>query len=361
MTELSTNQNVSADDEISLKELILKIREWYRYLLSKWKAILIAGIIGGILGFTYAYFKKPVYTADCTFVLEEGNAGGGLGQYAGLASMVGIDMGGAGNSGIFQGDNILELYKSRSMVQKALLTAADFNGKSQLLVDRYIQINKIREGWVEKPELKSLRFDNTPPENFSRLQDSILGNIVADINKNYLDVSKPDKKLSIIKVEVKAKDELFAKNFNDAIVKDVNDFYVQTKTKKSLENLAILQHQTDSVRRALNGAISGVASSMDANPNANLALRILQVPSQRRQVDAEANKAILTQLVQNLEISKVSLRKDAPLIQVVDEPILPLKEEKIGKLKGLVIGGFLLSLLVTFYLLFRKILAGIMD
>ncbi len=32
------------EDEISLKEVILKIQEWWGYLLSKWVIILVAGI-----------------------------------------------------------------------------------------------------------------------------------------------------------------------------------------------------------------------------------------------------------------------------------------------------------------------------
>ena len=40
------------------------------------------------------------------------------------------------------------------------------------------------------------------------------------------------------------------KAFNDNIVKNVNDFYIQTKTKIEFQNVQILQHQTDSVRNA---------------------------------------------------------------------------------------------------------------
>jgi len=269
----------NSEDEISLKDLILKIKEWCQFLLSKWITILIAGIIGGALGLTYAISKKPVYTAETTFVLEEGESGGGLGQYAGLASMVGIDLGGGGG-GIFKGDNILQLYKSRKMIQETLLAKDTFNGKQQLLIDRYIEFNKLREAWEEKPYLKGIQFNN--PQNFTRTQDSVIGKIVESINKEILEVAKPDKKLSIIAVSVKSEDELFAKAFANNIVNKVNSFYVNTKTKKSMENLSILQNQADSVRGVLNASIGGVAAAVDANPNLNSAFQTVRVVSQRK-------------------------------------------------------------------------------
>lgn len=344
-TSVNKPDRQAQDDEISLKELILKLREWYRYLLSKWKVIVLAGVIGGLLGFLYAYFKKPVYTAECTFVLEEQGSGGGLGQYAGLASMVGIDLGGGGSNGIFQGDNIIELYKSRSMIQKTLLSKGTFNGKQELLINRYIDANELRRKWSTKPELAGLSF-NIPQDQFKLKHDSIIGIIVNDINKKYLTVGKPDKKLSIISVKVKSKDELFAKEFTDKIVENVNIFYVQTKTKRSLENLQILQKQADSVRSVLNLSIGSAAAAIDANPNANPAMQILRAPSQRRQVDVQASSAVYGEVVKNLEIAKISLRKDIPLIQVVDSPILPLNSNKSNYLL-LVIAGSCICLIIS--------------
>lgn len=342
------------DDEISLKELILKLKEWYHFLFSKWKIILIAGILGGILGLTYAYFQKPIYTAETTFVLEEGESGAGaLGGFSGLASIAGIDLGGGGG-GIFQGDNILQLYKSRRMIQETLLSADTFNNKSQLLIDRYIDFNKLREDWEKKPKLKHVSFLGGPG-SFSRLQDSIVTEIVTDINKNYLLVAKPDKKLSIISVKVIAKDEEFAKAFADRIVKNVNDFYVNTKTKKSSENLSVLQFQADSIKRALNNSISGVATAVDANPNSNPAFQTLRVPSQKKQLDVQVNAKAYEEIVKNLEIAKISYRNDKPLIQVIDEPVFPLKVARLSKLIYLIVGGFTFGFLVILYLTVKKI------
>jgi len=348
--------------EVSLKELFLKLREWYRYLWSKWLIILVCGLIGGVLGLTYALVKKPVYTATTTFVLESGDGSAStLGQYAGIASMVGIDLGGGGG-GIFQGDNIIELYKSRTMIEKTLLTEVEVEGKRQLLIDRYIDFNKLREGWDEVPELKGLRFTASKEQSVSRLQDSIINEIRKEINKNYLTVAKPDKKLSIINVEIRAKDEVFAKLFNDQLVKNVNDFYVQTKTKKSLDNVAILEQKTDSVRAVMNGAIYSTAAVADATPNLNPTRQAQRTaPMQRSQFSAETNKAILGELVKNLEMSKMALLKETPLIQVVDKPVFPLESERFGKAKGIILGGLLFGFLTVVILLFRKVYMNIMS
>ena len=356
-----TNEIPEKTNEVSFKELIHSLRDLFQYLLGKWIVILLFVIAGGILGLVFSVRSKVNYLANCTFVLEEeSSGGGGIGQLAGLASMVGLDLGGGGG-GVFQGENLLELYRSRMMITKTLLSTYPIDGKPTLLVDRYIQFNNFKEtAWEGNQRLLNINF--TPDQNgkFSRLQDSLLTEFATEINKRYLVVVKPDKKLNIIKVQLTAPDEQFAKGFNDKIVKNVNDFYVQTKTKKSTVNLGIIQHQTDSVRRMLNGAISGVAVSNDINPNANPARQVLKVPSQLKQVDVQANTAILTELVKNLEISKVSLRKETPLIQVIDEPIYPLPAKRTGKSLSVVAGAFLFGFLGVLFLTTRRAIKSVL-
>jgi len=108
MNNNDQEQTLNDSDEISLKELILKIQSWWRYLLSKWKIILAAGIIGGVIGYTYAYFKKTIYKAELSFALQDEKSVDGLSSATGLASQFGIDVGGAGAGGEFSEDNLLE-------------------------------------------------------------------------------------------------------------------------------------------------------------------------------------------------------------------------------------------------------------
>jgi uncharacterized protein involved in exopolysaccharide biosynthesis len=117
-----------------------------------------------------------------------------------------------------------------------------------------------------------------------------------------------------------------------------------------------LQKQTDSIRAELNGAITGVASANDETFMLNPAMNVRRAPSARRQVDVQANTAILTELVKQSELAKVTVRKETPLIQVIDRPILPLAKERFGKAKGLVMGGFLAGFLVVLGLTVRRLL-----
>ena len=343
------------NDEISLKELIQKIQEWIGYLKTQWKIIFGIAAIGAIIGFTYASFQKFEYSATSTFVLEEDKGGSGLSGAMGLASSFGLDLGGGGG-GLFTSSNIIELMKSRLVVEKTLLNPVQIGGKEISLVDYYIQINKLREAWSKKPNLTNISFPaNADRTKFSLAQDSILQGISAGLTKNNLTIAQKDKKVSIISLTVKSENELFSKLFCEQLLKETSDFYIETKSKKARLNVEILQHQADSIRAELNSAITGVAAASDNVYNLNPAFNVKRTPSTRRQVDVQANTAILTQLVAQLELSKVSLRKETPLVQLIDRPILPLEKEKLGRIKSFILGGFLAGFLTVLYLVFGQL------
>ena len=345
-------------DEISLKELIEKVIEVFKFLRSKWIIIAFTGIIGGGIGIGYAWLKKPVFKAVVTFALEDDKqSGGGMSGALGLASSLGFDLGGSAG-GAFSGANLIELMKSRKMVEKALLNPIWVGTDSITLADRLVELLEKREKlkeekiWVGKTLFPIV----ADQEKFSLKQDSILGILYQSVTGEnaLLNVYQKDKKIRIITVEVNTIDERFSKIFAESIVKEVAQFYIETKSRKARNNVAILQKQADSVRNELNQAITGVAVVSDNTFNLNPALNVNRVPSTKRQVDVQANTAILTQLVTNLELAKVALMKETPLIQLIDQPILPLKKDKPGKLKSFLLGVFLGIFMSALYVLLRR-------
>lgn len=343
------------EKEITLKEVAGSMASWFRYFKSHKRSIFIAAIAGALIGAGYSWFKKPVFTATSTFVLEEDKGAGSLGQYAGLASLVGIDLG-MGNNDLFQGENITALYRSRTMLESVLRSKATFKGKETLLIDAYAGETGLRKKWARREKFKDLHFQVINGQAQSRLADSLLGEVIEDIDRKYLQVGKVDKRMNVIGVSFTTCNEELAKLFNRTLVAKVNQFYIQTKTKKSLDNIKVLQHQTDSVKAVMDGAILEAARVVDITPNLNITRQSQRTsPVQRSQFNAEANKEILKELVKNLELSKMTLLKNKPLIQLIDEPVYPIRDKKPGMVKMALLGFVLGIVFILFALLFRRV------
>jgi hypothetical protein len=361
----NTTQNNFDNDEISLKELILKIKEWFTFLKSKWKTIFLAGAIGGLIGLTFALFEKPTYKATLTFAMEEDKGGsmGGLSGALGLASSFGIDLGGAGGGGAFAASNLAVLMKSHLIIEKVLLDSYNINGKTRTLADYYIEVEELREKWSKKPALQNVQFlPNADRSKFNRVQDSILFQLHKELTKKEnLDIIQKDKKVTIVSIQVNSNDELFSKLFCEAVANETSEFYIQTKSKKARTNTNVLQKQADSVRTVLNNNITGVAREADNVYNLNPTLNVRSANSKKIQVDVTANTEVLKQLIVQLELSKITLRKETPLIQLIDRPVLPLEKEKFGILKSLILGGFFAGFLTVMYLIFSQLFRKVLD
>lgn len=353
--DLSPNKK----DEFSIKELILKGKGFLGYLISRRKIFFIAIILGAVLGLIYSFLEKPVYTASLSFALEDTSSSGGLGDLN-IGSFA-IELGGS-SGGAFSSSNLPELFLSRNMVERTLLTPIVFESQKISLAEMYIQDEGWRKKWANKPSFKSVYF---PPSiarsSFTRVQDSIFGVIYEDLFENHLEVSQKDKKIAIVTINLESSNELFAKRFTESLADEVSNFYIDYKSKKARENLNILVKQTDSIRGELNSAITGVAVSVDNTFNLNPALNVRRTATSRIKVDVEANTAILKELVKQSELAKVALRKETPLIQVIDSPILPLKKDKTSKIVGPILGSVMALFLTLFFLVFKNIFKQIME
>jgi uncharacterized protein involved in exopolysaccharide biosynthesis len=81
----------------------------------------------------------------------------------------------------------------------------------------------------------------------------------------------------------------------------------------------------------------------------------------KKQIDVEVLKSMYANVIQNLEITKIQREQEEPIIEIIDEPILPLKVEKFGKVKALVVFFALFSFLSLSVLFFRKYLRSILK
>jgi hypothetical protein len=340
MSNQST-ENKTEKDEISLKELILKGKEWFTYLWGyKWR-IVIAGFLGGALGFAYAkYLTKPSYTSIVSFTMEQKNGSGGA--LGGLASSLGLgDIPTGSSSGMFGGENVLYLMKTNRIIHQSLKES-----QPELKGDNLLNVYLVNH--FEKP-LKEKNITLFPKSvdsiSFTRKQDSLLLLITKEIREAQVVAERLDKKTTIINLEVKDVNEQWAYLFSKALVKNAIDLYLEIKVGKLMRTELELTQKKDSIRGLLDGSITTLAFETDLN--SHTPLMRYKTNQAKKQIDVEVLKSMYANVIQNLEMTKFQRAQEEPIIEIIDEPILPLEKVQFGKLKGLLIGGFVTAELVT--------------
>ena len=232
------------DDEIRLKDVLNKLKLLKKELFLKKKVIFLTGLFFSIIGLLYSLKNETIYNANLTFVVENNKDQGGLAKYAGFASQFGFDVGGL-NSATFSQSNIIELIKSRKVVQNALLTYHQFdNTIKSSLVERYID-NRYRSQWEEdNADLLLLKFDHK--ESFTLKHDSILGVFYKDLVENVISVGKSDE-TSIVTIICSSNDELFSKKLAESLVNEVSEYYIHAQTAQARNTLNFIKNRSDSV------------------------------------------------------------------------------------------------------------------
>lgn len=340
---------IDKESSFSFAELISVASELQKIIKSKLRKIVLIIIFGSLVGLGYSYIIKPSYKALLTFALDEdkGTGGGSISNALGIASQFGIDLGNSSAGGAFAATNLIELMKSRLIVEKTLLRPIDSNS-SLTLVDYYLSKKELGLDLDDYGGIDKIQF-NKNRNSFTIKEDSILYIVYKQLLKKNINISQKDKKVTIISIEVNSKNEYFSKKLCEALAKELSEFYIDSKTRKARINVNILQKQADSIRNELNIAMYGAAVKRDIVFNLNPSLNKFEVSSRKNMVDVQADTKILEQIVIQLELAKVTLRKETPLIQIIDSPILPLEVEKVGKIKSALLFGLLSAFLALLY------------
>lgn len=345
------------EESISLKDLILTVFSWVSWLWQiKLKIVLLCLVIA-VPYILYQTLRKPVYTAETTFVLEgSSDSKGGLSS---LASVVGVNVNNVSQDNeLFDTDHIVELYRSYRMLKKTFLQNGS-DDSSERLVSIWLSDRKWLSKIRSEEGLENFSFE-VPEEIYTVKHDSIMKEVIEDFNERQLSVSKVDRKLSILSVKILDKNSVFAKVFNESLVQNVNEFYEEVKTKKTGENLRILQIQADSVKSSLDELHRTYSREIRKSPSPNPIYNESLVQAQKLQIDIEISAAVYEEVAKNLEIAKITHRNNMPLLQIIDQPTFPLEDDKDSILKtsaiSIIIGGVLSVLGLSLFAFFRGIL-----
>ena len=333
------------EDYYAVGDVFRRIRSFFSYLGKKWWLFAMAIFLGTALGFLYYKIQKPKYEAECTFIVEEKQSG--MGGLSGLASQFGFDISGMAGGNIFAGDNILDILKSRKIVRQVLLSSATQSGKGATLADLFVGFSGLRREWKDKPELANVSFENSTVL-LNQLQDSVLNIVYEKVVTKHLSAERVNKKGTLIRVNVTAADDFFAKAATERLVNEASKMYLSIKTGTAQENVNRMQRRSDSLLYLLNrkSYTAAAAQPLDVNPGIREAI----VPTEIAVRDKSVIATLYAEVTRNLEASKLLLSQQTPIIQVIDKPSLSLFDNK-RKLWVLIALGILLCEVACFFLL----------
>ena len=131
-------------NDINLNELLKIFSEYKSELFSNKKLIIFSVLFFCVLSLIFSTLIKSKYKADITFVVQSSaNEGSSLQNLGNIASSFGFNFGGSGST--FSKENVIELFKSRRIIEATLLKSDDINDKKNiLLIDYYTNTNKLR-------------------------------------------------------------------------------------------------------------------------------------------------------------------------------------------------------------------------
>ena len=338
---------------ISIIEIKNKVFNLLKFGIKNIKTLLIASIIGLILGIGFAFVSKPTYTAFLSFLINENESSPiNLSSIAGLAGI-----GNIGGSSVNE-DKLMFLTTSRQIIGSALLTKHG----SLTVADRFIETYEMKKSFKNDTTLESfVAFKNNNLDSLTYQENKVLDRIIKFIteSKNLTIESKKKAGLvaqnsGIVSVTFISKNEELSKLFVDDIYSNLSVHYVNKTIQRHLRNYQLIKHRADSIKEILSYREQNGAQFIDQN--LNISKMVARVKVERTRRDLEMLNLMYGEVLKNLEIAKFSLENQTPLLQVVDHPTYPLKEKRASKIIFGLIGGLILGIGSYLFLLIRHLL-----
>jgi hypothetical protein len=364
------------NNSLKLGDVISMVSDFFKYYLSfkRFNTILISVCI--IASLLFYAVEKPKYEGVASFVLMDGG-GSKVGGLASLGSQFGLDLGSLGgqSNSIFSGENIFDIFKTRSIIESVLLTPYQKNkGEISItLADAYMQMHSstIQKLLGNEPATPGMFVNYNPINGGDRKKDSVLNELYKDIIKKNLFIDKLNKKGSIIQLRVITRNEIFSKLFAERLIEQVKFFYINIKNANTQQAINNLQFKADSLQQILGRLYNKSFEIIRPNPsnllNENAANALSKqkdytnfnysniTNTEMTQRDKTVAYTLYAEVIKNLEITKLSQAQQAPIFQVLDLPKYPLEDKKT-KIILLIPFAILLGLVLSVAIAFLKYL-----
>lgn len=346
-------------DELTLKELILKLQEYFWEIVRSWWIVLLFCLVTSAFFLKQHYDHLVTHQAKLLFMIE-GQGGGGGGA---LASILG-GMGG-GSSGGTNPFKVMEVAYGSELFIKLLNTKGE---DGEMISNKILKDHELVEEWEEvSNRFKDFKFNKFSPDitgdrlqntGFRKLQRIIWGS--GSNRSDAITSLKLDKDTGIFELSTNARSEKLSLLITNTVYRELKFFFEEELFRNQQQIANILNVKADSLQYVRDAKIRELARFEDRNR----AIIGKSVIAQRTILTMEQNaiNQAYTVVLQKKEMTDVTNRDRKPLFVAIDKPYSPLPVRGSNLIKALImaiaVGGFISILFILIRKIYRDVMAS---
>ena len=348
MDKPQPTHNAYYEDEITLKDLILKLLEFWSEIWRNKFIILIVGFVCAALMVASTLRKTTTYTTAITFLIGEADSRKG--------TVIGSPFDQVHFEGI-KNHKLLEIARSSKIVHQLILSEDSM--ENIVVADRIVDSYNLRERWknvdwsdVDFSQARKGIYTRGARTVVDKLHVFLVGNKFKKSGGRGLLTISYEKETELFSLKAKTNNEKLSSVLIKKYYSVLSDFYIDKTVGKPQRLFKQLRSREDSLRKVLNTAESALAVASDRTRG--VISSVAKVNRNRVQRNLDLVSESYNETRTNRQKIEYVLQTETPDFQIIDQTFIPILDRPSHKKSALY--GFLLGIILsTFYLMLRLI------
>jgi uncharacterized protein involved in exopolysaccharide biosynthesis len=326
---------------ISLKGL------WSVLWKEKWLVLLITIICSGLGGY-YAFTRQEQFVSEGKILPEFEAKGAGMSQFAGLASLAGVDLGKTGGSEAIRPDLYPDILKSTPFFMDLFPQKMVTQDGTALTFDQFIQ-QYLEKG--EEPTPEALIEFKAKPKGVV-ITNGLIQNRIKGLKERIF--ATIDKKSGVITISVKLPDPVMAAQVAKYAMDYVTNYVTNYRTEKAKQDLDFLGERVASARGKYYTKQSQKAQYADQFQAPTIRLQAADIQRERIESDYRISANFYNELLKKYEEAKIKVQQETPVFKVLEPPTAPVLKSEPKRAIILLASAFFGGVLAVLVALVRK-------
>jgi hypothetical protein len=372
MKELEENKPIrfiedSEDKEMTLKDIVLLVKDYYVEVKKYWKLIPFFILPFAIYFVADATLTDESYSSGVTFLVTN-DSEKGMGDISSILGSLG--MGGKSDESALE--KVLQLFRSRQIIENALFQKVTVNNNNDFLANHmlraygwkrllrpYKTLGFFSGGWVKEMENNAdFAYTHGNVDKFNRnenlvkkiLYERIVGNKAIGLPPTV--GSTIDEKSGIMSITMTSFSEDLTAEMLMLLYNQLSEYYINKTIEKQKKIFDIAKFKKDSIAGELSYADRTLAEFEDGNRNLVWVRGELKKTALQRR--ARILEGLYSQSISQTESADFALRNKTPYVQMIDKPGRPILPFKVSKTTNLMTAILIGTFLAVLFIVLRK-------